>query len=388
MSADVTPSGSHHAEPSSYTKHVVIVQEWLPQYRVPLFEALKARLSRDGIRLSLVHGDPSPGVGKRGDTGQIDWAVRSQERRIGLSRRFVRYQRIPQELRPIDLVVLPHRLADVRTAMRAIGVHPRDRFAYWGQALLDRGSPVVSGALKRSALRADWWFTYTDVGAARLDDAGYPGDRITVLRNTIAGPGLGNKDDHSELSPVVRRWIEEAQTVCCTLGALTEDRLLPLVIDCGRRVHAEMPDFRLVIAGSGPMESVAKRAAAENSWVEYLGPCFGDSKWQLLANTEILIMPGRIGLLAVDSLLTGTPIVTQDDVNHSVEYEYLTPGRTCVTVPRSGNGEPLAASTIALLADRTRLKKMQDNCRQAACLHSLEDTVERFATGIVGALHS
>ena len=38
---------------------VAIVQRRLPHYRVPLFEQLRERLQADGIRLRLLHGEPT-----------------------------------------------------------------------------------------------------------------------------------------------------------------------------------------------------------------------------------------------------------------------------------------------------------------------------------------
>lgn len=388
MSREVVSDCSTGLEPVDHAKHVVILQEWLPQYRVPLFEALRVRLARDGIALSLVHGDPTPAVGMRGDSGRIEWAVHSDECRLGLPGRSARYQRIPDSLRPLDLVVLPHRLFDIRTVIKGIAIPSRQRFAYWGQALVNQAQDLPSRLLRNSALRPDWWFTYTDVGATRLSEIGYPAERITVLRNTIAGPGSDFVNDCSLLTPTVRRWVDEGRRLGCILGALTEDRLIPMVVDSATRIHDALPDFRLAIAGSGPMEEVANRAAREHPWIEYVGPCFGDAKWQLLQSSELLLMPGRIGLLAVDSLISGTPIITQSGARHSVEFEYLVPGETCVVVPCGGSDDSLSAAAISLLTDRNRLTRMQESCRRTAKIHSLDETVERFACGIVGALGS
>lgn len=47
----------------------------------------------------------------------------------------------------------------------------------------------------------------------------------------------------------------------------------------------------------------------------------------------MLLNPGRVGLVAVDALVLGLPVLTSDAGRHAPEIEYLTEGSDLFTVP-------------------------------------------------------
>ena len=59
----------------------------------------------------------------------------------------------------------------------------------------------------------------------------------------------------------------------------------------------------------------------------YSGPA---EKALIMRIAQALLNPGRIGLIAVDSLAVGVPILATDWKFHAPEYDYLTPGRDVV----------------------------------------------------------
>ena len=66
---------------------VAILQDIVPQYRLPFFEALRDSLEGEGIRLRLGQGCPPSAFARRGDTGQtLAWATPLPQRRLGVGR--------------------------------------------------------------------------------------------------------------------------------------------------------------------------------------------------------------------------------------------------------------------------------------------------------------
>ena len=57
---------------------------------------------------------------------------------------------------------------------------------------------------------------------------------------------------------------------------------------------------------------------------------FGPQRDAILALADLQVLPGAVGLSAVDSLRSGVPLVTAEGVNHGPEFSYL-PG-TCKTL--------------------------------------------------------
>ena len=70
---------------------------------------------------------------------------------------------------------------------------------------------------------------------------------------------------------------------------------------------------------------MVEEKAAGSSWLRYVGRA-GDGEKRLLGATASLLMnPGRVGLVAVDSFALGLPIATTEWQLHAPEFDYLVP---------------------------------------------------------------
>ena len=123
---------------------------------------------------------------------------------------------------------------------------------------------------------------------------------------------------------------------------------------------------------------------ARNSWATYLGAVHGKDKALALAAAQALFIPGRIGLVAVDGLVSGTPIVATKSPYHAPEFDYLADGVTAVVT--EDNVDSYAAGLVAFLNDRPRQKEMSDRCRIEAEKYNLDIMVASFLAGIQSAL--
>ena len=95
--------------------------------------------------------------------------------------------------------------------------------------------------------------------------------------------------------------------------------------------------------------------------------------------------PGLVGLVAVDSLTLGIPIVTVGDWPHSPEFEYLVDQRNAVI--SGGEVESYANSLERLLADDELRARLASQCLLDAEHHSLDAMVGRFVAGVLSALN-
>jgi glycosyltransferase involved in cell wall biosynthesis len=121
-----------------------------------------------------------------------------------------------------------------------------------------------------------------------------------------------------------------------------------------------------------------------NSWASYLGAVHGRDKALALAAAQAVSIPGRIGLVAVDSMVAGTPIVTTSFSNHAPEFDYLEDGVTAVITKE--NVDSYAAGLVSFLNDRPLQKEMSDRCRIESEKYTLDRMVCSFLTGIRLAL--
>lgn len=360
------------------SREVTIVQRILPQYRLPLFDQLRADLATDDIRLRLLHGRSDDGAGTKGDERRLDWAEQVSNHVVRLPRgRSVTWQSVARATRESDLVVIEH-------AAQNLGVWPlilsrrghASRVALWGHGANLQGGRVtaLTEPAKRWASRqADWWFAYTEGSADRVASHGFPRDRITVVNNTVEVHGLSEPPARDRFT-------------CVYVGALYDLKRIGFLLDAGRHLADLVPGFRLQVLGSGVDRGLVEEAARTAPWLDYRGPTFGDDKAQSLATSALTLMPGLVGLAIVDAFAYGCPLVTTDQPFHSPEVQYLRDGVNGVMLPRDTTPPEYAEAVARLLAAPERLARLREGCARSAEELSMSAMVRRFAEGIRLAL--
>jgi glycosyltransferase involved in cell wall biosynthesis len=169
------------------------------------------------------------------------------------------------------------------------------------------------------------------------------------------------------------------------LGGLDAPKRIPFLLDTARRIAQELPDFRLLVAGDGPERTLVETAAScPGSAVIAVGRAVGRNAALLGAVSDIMLMPGRVGLCAVDSFALRTPIVTTAWPWHAPEFEYLTDGGNAVVAPDDPGA--YSAAAVALLRDHGRLAALADACSREASVYTVENMAARFGDGLLRML--
>ena len=114
----------------------------------------------------------------------------------------------------------------------------------------------------------------------------------------------------------------------CT-GRLIPMRQIEMLFDAMEIMQKDEFPVNLLLIGDGPektaLESQAMRSRLS---VNFYGPCYDEGILaKLFMSSDILVMPGRIGLSAIHSLAYGTPVIVHDDPNdQGPEWESIIPG--------------------------------------------------------------
>jgi glycosyltransferase involved in cell wall biosynthesis len=368
---------------------VVILQEYVPQYRVPFFEALHERAALLGIQVVVACGNPRKSQSLRGDAAELSFltTIKQREWRI-LGRRVV--------MRDVGAVIANSELVILEQARRNIDAYrllvPRGNakrvVALWGHGR-DYTHKVgrVDRLLQRwLTSRAGWFFAYTDGGASAVRDEGFPRSKITVVQNSIDTRELRRALEviTQESTDAFRSELDLHGMTAIFLGALDESKRLAFLIAAGERANQLLPAFRLLIAGDGPLRSQVEAWAEQHAWLTFLGSVTGPQKATALAGAEILAMPGRVGLVAVDSFAARLPIVTTDWKWHAPEFEYLTDGVTAVI--SEDTVEDFARAMCETLTSPVRLEQLRASCGLLADSITIDAMADNFLAGIQGAL--
>lgn len=367
---------------------VVIVQEYVPSYRQPFFEALISKGRSRGLDIVVAAGQPNRSQSVRGDATKADFVhpIKQWETNL-VGKRFV-VRVLGPLIKSADLVILEQARRNL-DAYRMVGRRKKPyRVALWGHGRdYVKDTSRLEVLLQRFlAVNCDWFFAYTNGGADHAIQLGVPQDRITIVRNSV-----DTRSIDSEAADVTendlenyRRRLGLTEKVAVFVGGLDASKRIPFLLEAAKIAYSNDQDFRLLVVGDGDDRDLVERAAQECDGIVYAGPLFGRDKILALLASQLIAMPGRVGLVAVDSFAAGRPIVTTQWPWHAPEFEYLSDGVDSLVT--EDDTISFAKALRALSNDKSRLNSMQQECRQKSRDYSIEAMADRFLAGIELAL--
>lgn len=372
---------------------VVITQHRLLHYRQAFFERLRAACAERGIELRLVHGQPSPTEALKKDVGELPWADVMCNRFLRVRGVDLIWQPYPPALRNADLVVLiqENRILSNYPWLLRRGVRRSQRVAYWGHGR-NLQSTAPQGLRERwkrwFVNRVDWWFAYTESTLAILQTDGFPAERISVLENAIDND-LFRADLASVTSVQLqacrqRLGASDGAPVGVYCGSLYPDKRLDLLLAAADIVHAQRPDFRLVVVGDGPSRPAVTDAAASRPWLQWVGVQRGQDKAAWFRAATLYLSPGAVGLHVLDAFCAGVPMITTAGARHGPEISYLESGRNGFVV--ADDAQAYAQTVLQLLDNPSQLERVRAAAAEDARRYTLDNMVKRFVDGIEACL--
>ncbi|WP_416417129.1 glycosyltransferase family 4 protein [Paenarthrobacter aromaticivorans] len=371
-------------------QRVVILQEYVPAYRKPFFEQLIRLGLEQDVEIIVAAGKPSSGQSERGDAIDSEFVqyLPQVEVRIGGRRLVVRRTR--HVIKSVDLVVLEQ----ARRNLDAYGLLLRRKknivVALWGHGrdYVKKPSKIELRLQRYLAERCGWFFAYTEAGASHAINLGVSPHRMTVVRNSVDTTSIRNGAAELSSSDLesYRRSLGLTEKSAVYIGGLDASKRIEFLLESARIASDSDPDFRLLIVGDGVERSRVEAAAAASPSIVYVGPQFGPEKVRALLACQVIAMPGRVGLVAVDSFAAGRPIVTTDWPLHAPEFEYLTNGSDCVVTPN--DSKSFANALNSLTSNKPALQTMQAKCLEKSEDYSIDAMATRFMAGIRNALIS
>jgi glycosyltransferase involved in cell wall biosynthesis len=367
---------------------VVILQEYVPQYRVPFFRRLIELGVENGIDIQVAAGIANRNQHQRQDSMPAEFTIPISQREIRVADTRLVFRRIAPVISAANLVIMEQARRNIDAYWLLLSPWQRRKICLWGHGRDFVSSPswFKRRTMSKLTRAADWFFAYTEGSRDSVVSNGYPLAKTTVVQNSIDTTDL--EHDLSLISPVqVKDYRRERQLGDLTaifVGGLDDSKRLPFLFAACRYAFQMNDSFRLLVVGSGPLRESVERLSETEPWLRYLGPLFGAEKALAIAAAELICMPGRVGLVAVDSFAAGRPIITTPWPWHGPEFEYLEDGKTCVV--SVGGEQSYAKDVMRLLTDEQKLRTMQEACRSARAKFTIEEMAARFFEGIQQAL--
>jgi glycosyltransferase involved in cell wall biosynthesis len=372
---------------------VAVVFRYVHHYRREFYERVRALLDEHGVDFLLVAGQPGPLERPKRDAVRLPWAIPICNRYWRVGQRELCWQPCLRLVWGADLVIVEQAAKLLANYALLAGRHVGGpRVALWGHGrnVQPHRASALAEAVKRVLSRhVDWWFAYNATSVGVVRDLGYPPERITCVQNAVDTRSMSAARDalSDEDVAAVRRDLQlEGEHVGVFAGALYDDKRLAFLIAAADRVRQSLPDFELLVIGSGPDEGLVRRAAASRPWLHVLGPLYGLHKVRAMATAQALLLPGLVGLGILDGFALGLPLVTSRVPFHSHEIAYLVPGENGIMVEEWRDPAAYADAVVRLLTDRALLSRLSEGCRAAADTYTIEAMAEHFADGVTNAL--
>jgi glycosyltransferase involved in cell wall biosynthesis len=374
-------------------KKVVFVMDAMAHYRLAFFNMLREQLAAQGVDFQIVHGLNRT---RHNIEGSIDWAKELPLKTLGP------FSWLPalKETRDADLVVIPQ-------VMKHLHLYPlvlrhlrrQQKIALWGHGKVfsrNSSSPSVSAFRYWVSRQAHWWFAYTEKSACVVrEEIGFAPERITTVNNAVDTQSLIAA--RHALTPEQLRCARESlgirsENVCIFVGGMYKtrhhDKRLPFLIEACVEIRRQIPDFEMIFIGGGPEAHVVHHAAAAHPWIHDLGIKKGIEPVPYWAISKLLLVPGAVGLVILDSLALEVPLVTTTDPCHGPEIEYLRSNHNGISLNDWQNPLAYAALVVSLLRDDATRLRLAAGCREDAPNYTNELMVKRFADGMLEALQA
>ena len=193
------------------------------------------------------------------------------------------------------------------------------------------------------------------------------------VRTIINGVGL---DPYLRLN---RDGIDKGPIVFGHVGRLTEVKNQKLIIDAFGKVHKQLPQTRLVIAGDGPLRSELEQQARSlgiASSITFLG--YQSDIASVLSELDIFLLSSvseGTPLVVIEAMAAGCPVIATDVGGLS---EMIEDQQSGMLVP-SGDAISLANRMLELASDKERRDRLGKRGREIAqARYSLHRMVREY----------
>jgi glycosyltransferase involved in cell wall biosynthesis len=370
-------------------KRVRILAPWMPLYREQFFRRLIQLGSEDDICYEIYSGKPAFDATGRSDASSADdFFTPIRTREVKFKSRSILFHKLDQGWKKPDLIIAEHAIRNFVVYKWALWHRPA-RLALWGHGKTYTKPKTNFEEWLKTILvnRADWFFGYTQNGVESVINKGLKPQKATVVRNSTDTKYLKHLMNSVKSETVAEFKTENnigVGPVGVFIGALDPSKRIDFLISSSVEVHHQLPDFELLIFGDGPELAKVLAAREKYSFIKYCGRADLETQALVSKFAKIILMPGRVGLIAVDSFTLGLPIITTSWPWHAPEIEYLVPNENSIIC--KDTIKDYASAVIGLLRDGDRLAALRRKCTEDSKLYSIEIMAQNFHQGVKSAL--
>lgn len=372
-------------------KKVVIVQRTVKFYRTKFFELLKDKCDQNNIELTLIYGEDEVLSFNDAD---VSWGVKVKNYQIAFLGKKLYYQNIWKYLKKTDLIIVEQANKHlVNYILWILNLFKIKKLAFWGHGrnfqnngkLLSR---IYEWVKKQLTNHVSWFFAYTELSRKILAQNGFPSKKITVINNTIPLEELRNEIEKCDVLGLqnIRKQIGvNSSNVCIYIGGMYKEKKLSFLLQAIEIVKKHINNFEIIFIGDGPEKELITQFVEKNNWAYYFGVKGEKEKAPYLYISKLLLMPGIVGLVVIDSFIFGLPLITTECKGHGPEISYIENGVNGLII--SDHLDKYASAIIRLLQNDEEREILKHGCVHSAEKYSMNSMVNKFYEGIFRSLN-
>jgi len=363
---------------------VVVIQDFLPEYRIPFFEGLKRQLKLDNISLDLYH---SKTKSSKLINSNLSWATPVNTVKIFGFKHFL----LPKKVFTYDLIIIPQEVKYTHTFILLLAsfFNPKIRVCFWGHGknlqAKSRKEKLIDKTKKIISKNAFWWFAYNDFSAKIVADFGYPKQRITSIQNTIEKPQQKAHSCHHE--SYANKLKQKSNNILIFSGGFYAEKRIDFLILSSKEVRKKVRDLELVLIGSGELFDSLKNEHKNEEWIHFTGkltPSTATYYWDI---SKLALMPGLVGLVVIDSFIHGTPLVTTNYPYHSPEFSYITHAKNGWITDNWRSSSCYAKDIEYILENDKTFNTLKTEAKKSSHKYSMEAMINNMRIGIKSAIN-
>jgi len=361
---------------------VGIFQPRVPRYRRAFFRQLIELGSKSGIEYKVYAPINVTDPRQDEDFSNID-VTRVRSVKFKIKGRIFNFINPIKILRNSDFIISEHALHDTFFLMSIFHLVYKP-YGLWGHGRnYTTAQPKILESFKIAiAKKANWFFTYTDSGAKHLISKNLESSKLTILNNSIDVTKTREALLAAKLidpNEIREKYCIQSEFCLLFIGGIDESKRIDFLIHSAVLLKEKGVDFTLAVCGSGSQSHLLTGLDALG--IKLFGFANETQKAELATISSVILNPGRVGLIAVDSLALECPIVTTDWNLHAPEFDYLENNSNAVITSNSVNS--YSDSVISILRDPARLKSLKKQCAIDSFNFSVEKMVQNFHSGVL-----
>lgn len=237
---------------------------------------------------------------------------------------------------PFDVWIFSGSFLHLSTWVGALAARARGRrVLFWTHGFLAR-EVGLKGAIRRCFYRtAHGLLLYGHWAKSVAIEAGFDPKSLYVVYNSLdfeAHQRLRDSVTPERIAEVRRELFPNCDVpIVISSARLLPSRRYDLLFHAVALLNARGRAVNVVLVGDGPARASLERLARElKIEVAFLGAVYNEARLaELTMAAEVTVVPGSVGLTAIQSLTFGTPVVTHGTRDtQAPEWEAIIPGRT------------------------------------------------------------